>query len=133
MIRKMLIPALLATAFLLPACGPTTVDAEEFLYTYRRNAPPGRSELSWYATYTGRDEDYHYLEVQKSNFPRGEGEVILFGGFREERLRCPLSDLPETFPQDFEALWDNDPADAQAYVRAYMRRHGMDSPEGSGR
>ena len=66
-----------------------TVSAEKFLYMYRRGASPGHIEDGWYAEYTGQDDGYHYLKVQHSTLDRGAGQVLLYGGFREEILRSP--------------------------------------------
>ena len=121
------IPLLLLLAAMGGGCAET-VTAEKFLYMYRRSAAPGHMEDGWYADYKGKDDRYHYLKVQYSTVDRGAGQVLLYGGFREEILRCPLTHLPYDFPEGFRRVYEDgirvEPDDATwRYVREYLSSH----------
>lgn len=107
-----------------------TVSPEKFLYTYRLSAPPGGMEQGWEAQYKGHDERYHYLNVHYSTLDRGAEQLLLYGAYREEVLRCPVVFLPRDFPEGFGQLHQEgrrtEPeADTYAYIRRYL---GFASP-----
>lgn len=131
--NRLLLPALLGV---LCAGGcAQTVGPERFLYVYRRTAAPGHIEEGWRADYTGKDRQYHYLEVRHSTLNRGAGAMLLYGPFRDETLRCRIEELPYDFPEGFGLLYHEDPRhepDEQThrYVREYLDSHGLHPPTG---
>ena len=62
------------------------------------SAPPGQSEAGWYSYYAGRDEKYQYLDIERSNFWRGPFVMMFSGPFSHEKMRCPVEQLPPSFP-----------------------------------
>ena len=127
-----------ALAIVLPAllafggCA-RTVEPVEFLCIYRRTAPSMQPESGYHATYTGKDETYHYLNVRTSNVNRGAA-LLLWGPFRDETLRCRREHLPENFPEGFETLVEEaigldkplshteSRPETERYVRRYLRQ-----------
>jgi hypothetical protein len=110
-----------------------TVSAEKFLTLYRLSAPPGHMEEGWEARYTGRDADYHYLEVRHSTANRGADQLLLYGASRDEIYRCPLGALPPDFPEGFSTLNDegtrSEPeAETKRYIRYYLGRLAAPPP-----
>jgi len=104
-----------------------TVSPEKFLYMYRLSAPPGLMEQGWDAQYTGHDDKYRYLKVQYSTLDRGAEELLKYGAYREEILRCPIAFLPRDFPEGFVQLYTEgrrtEPEqETYAYIRQYLNR-----------
>lgn len=136
---KQLLAAALLTACLACGCA-RTVGPEEFLYVYRRGAAPTYTREGYKVRYRGMDELYHYLEVRHSTLGKGPGALLLYGPFREETLRCPAHRLPETFPDDFEVLYQwtlpgqerapEPPSRTRKYIRNYLARHARAEPDG---
>ncbi|HUT62278.1 MAG TPA: hypothetical protein VNA25_30945 [Phycisphaerae bacterium] len=126
--QRILAPILLAVLW-AGGCAQT-VSAERFLYVYRLSAPPGHDEEGWRANYTGRDEQYHYLEVRHSTLKRGAGAMLLYGGYRDETLRCRREELPFDFPDSFSLLYQEDrpherDEETRRYVREYLEQYGL--------
>lgn len=127
---KWLFPLLLL-ASLAAGCGTTTktVGAEDFLYAYRSGSMPGELSTGSVATYDGRDEKYHFLTLQS-----GSPSDWFVGPMSQHKLRCPLDQLPATFPGDFERLNGETGIevgdDARLYVQDYMmkRMHKKPAP-----
>jgi hypothetical protein len=94
---------------------------------YRLSAPPGLMEQGWDAQYTEHDDKYQYLKVQYSTIDRGAEQVLKYGAYREEILRCPIALLPSDFPAGFVQLYTlgrrTEPEqDTYAYIREYLKR-----------
>jgi hypothetical protein len=101
------------------------VSAEKFLYLYRRSASPGHMEEGGYSRYTGKDLQYHYLNVQTSTLEHGAQQVLLYGAYRDQIFRCPLDALPHYFPEGFKQLYEDgkrseSEEDTYRYVREYL-------------
>ncbi|MDP6633461.1 MAG: hypothetical protein QGG42_01010 [Phycisphaerae bacterium] len=105
-------------------------DAVGFLHLYMGQAPPGQSEMGWFAQYAGRKDDRHYLDVRYSNFGNPL-KCILFGD-DEKRYSCPSDELPEGFPEDLgaeelvsrRAEWILRPENLNNAIRKYLARGG---------
>lgn len=125
--RKAKIAILLA--MLVGGCAQT-VTGEKFLSLYRRSAAPGHMEEGGYSRYTGKDAQYHYLNVQNSTLDHGAEQVLLYGAYRDETFRCPVSALPRNFPDGFRQLFEDgkrgeSEEDTYLYVREYLDRNAM--------
>lgn len=101
-----------------------TVSAEKFLYLYRRSAPPGTLEArGWYVRYY-KDAQYHFLDVRYSTLDSSAMELIMWGGFHDETVRCPRKDLPSDFPEEFLMLYQEGKSDeTEEQTRKYIRRY----------
>ena len=125
---------LLVLAVLAGGCAET-VTAQKFLYMYRRGASPGHMEEGWYADHTGRDDKYHYQKVQYSTMDRGADQILRYGAFREDILRCPLGALPYDFPDGFRRAYQDgrrvEPEEATyRYIREYLDSRTTTQPAG---
>jgi hypothetical protein len=110
--------------------GARTVGPDDFLYAYRCGVMPGTLPDNAEATYTGRDETYHYLELRNG----GPQDIFMGELSPTQKLRCRVDQLPASFPSGFEPLrgkgtegFENG-EDTREYVKAYMAKHHDESP-----
>jgi hypothetical protein len=106
-----------------------TVSAERFLYLYRRSASPGHMDEGGFSRYTGKDLQYHYLNVQTSTLEHGAEQVLMYGAYRDQTFRCPVEVLPHNFPEGFNQLYEDGKRseleeETYRYIRHYL---GTDS------
>jgi hypothetical protein len=114
---------LLTIPLLLLASCAKTVPPEEFLTAYRLSGGFSSSG-DWQARYTGKDDQYHYIEIRTRTVDRDPVNLILYGPFKDEIIRCPILQLPEDFPTGFWKATDEaqteSPDDTRDYVRRYL-------------
>ena len=126
---------IVAAATLLAGCAET-VTPEEFLYTYRRGSGSDYNAEGFRAGYSGRSHGYHYLEVRREVPEGDDASMLLYGGFRDETLRCPAESLPEGFPGNFQTLAELEmmgyPSEPPAETRQYVRKYLAGQTEGAG-
>ena len=102
-----------------------TVSPEKFLYLYRRSSSPGHMDEGGFSRYTGKDLQYHYLNVQTSTLEHGAEQVLMYGAYRDQTFRCPVGSLPHSFPEGFRQLYEDgkrsEPEeDTYRYIREYL-------------
>ena len=105
------------------------VGPDDFLYAYRCGVMPGSLPDNSVATYTGRDETYHYLELRNG----GPQDIFMGDLVPAQKVRCRVDQLPSSFPSGFEQLrgagtegFENG-EDTREYVKAYMAKHHAES------
>ena len=132
--KQTLVPLLLAAC--LAGCAQD-VPPEEFLYLYRRGATVAARDEGFRTRYLGTDRGMHVLDVRYDTESEGAGAMLLWGPYRDETLRCPASELPPGFPDDFQTLHQSEllagertesPEQTRRYVERYLRRGGEGDP-----
>jgi len=116
-----------------------TVGPVEFLYLQLAQAPPGQSEMGWYASYDGKRHGYHYMKLRWSNW--GDlCRMILMGAYTKEMVRCRADMLGDKYPEDMYAelkatklrgySWGlKERAAIDAFIRSYLSKRGKLRPE----
>jgi hypothetical protein len=91
---------------------------------------PGTLPMNAEATYAGRDETYHYVELRNG----GPQDIFMGDLSPVQKLRCRADQLPASFPSGFDPLrgkgtegFENG-EDTREYVKAYMAKHHDESP-----
>ena len=121
---KYTLPLLLA---LVGGCGGgiRTLEPSDFLYSFRCGAMPGEMASNSTATYSGRDETYHYVELHNSR----PGDFVLGELSAPQKVRCRVDQLPSTFPAGFDPLRGSGTEgfesgeDTRQYVKTYLAQH----------
>ncbi len=135
--RKMKLIALVMLA-VLPAVGgcAKTVGPVEFLSLYRRSSSMMNTSSGHRAIYEGRDGQYHYLTIRRSTLQEGGMAMLVWGAYRDEKLRCLLEYLPQEFPEGFDLLISEPgdeartetPQETDRYVRRYLSERNRPAP-----
>lgn len=129
---------LLALAVAALAAGCKTVGPREFLYHYRRAYSPKFTPEDYRAIYDGKQDGYHVMRLRHRHPgpSMNPNSVAMQSSFHDEYIRCPVHELPQTFPKDFQTLYDYDwmgtppddwresPAATRRYVETYLKSHG---------